>query len=211
MPIGGTCCTSSVSHYCEPGDDGNRSSNRHDVRAPSAIWTVVGIGSHRHGLYSSGTHRYVPAKHELGHQLMHLTRGRHKVLAVMLLSGGLSVIVAGSLVAPVARADIDFECTPGCWGAIAASTSNGQEVIRYDYRSRHAAEDAAVLWCDVEGKTNDCELVTSGLGCLSIAQSSDGKVVAGRVAPTQDAADAAALDGAGPGATIGVHACNDAF
>ena len=29
---------------------------------------------------------------------------------------------AGSLVvAPLARADLDFECTPGCWGAIAAS------------------------------------------------------------------------------------------
>jgi hypothetical protein len=64
------------------------------------------------------------------------------------------------------------------------------------------------LWCDVVGKTNDCQVVTSGLGCLSIADGSDGKTSAARVAPTLDAADAAALDGAGPGATIGLHDCN---
>jgi hypothetical protein len=65
-----------------------------------------------------------------------------------------------------------------------------------------------VLWCDVDGKTNDCQLVTSGLGCLSIADSSDGKTVAGRTAFTQDAADAAALAAAGAGSTIGLHDCN---
>jgi hypothetical protein len=119
------------------------------------------------------------------------------------------LVAAGSLVAaPVAEADIDFECTPGCWGAIAASLSNGQEVARLNYRTRQSAEDAAVLWCDVLGKTNDCQLVTSGLGCLSLAESSDGKTLAGRVAPFQDAADAAALDAAGPGSTIDLHDCN---
>ncbi|MGA7052556.1 MAG: DUF4189 domain-containing protein [Mycobacterium sp.] len=119
------------------------------------------------------------------------------------------VVTTGSLVAaPAAKADIDFECTPGCWGAIAASLSNGEEVIRYDYRTQQKAEDAAVLWCDVDGKTNDCQVVTSGLGCLSIADSSDGKVVAGRTAFTLDAADAAALAAAGPGSKISLHDCN---
>jgi hypothetical protein len=126
------------------------------------------------------------------------------------LAAGVGVLVAaGSLVgAPPAGADLDFECKPGCWGAIAASLSNGQEVIRLNYRTRQDAEDAAVLWCDVLGKTNDCQVVTSGLGCLSIAESSDGKTFAGRVALFQDAADAAALDGAGPGSTIDLHDCN---
>jgi len=98
------------------------------------------------------------------------------------------LVAAGSLMgAPAAKADIDMECTPGCWGAIAASLTNGEEVLRADYRTRQKAEDAAVLWCDVDGKTNDCQVVTSGLGCLSIAESSDGKTVAGRTAFTQDA------------------------
>jgi len=37
------------------------------------------------------------------------------------LAAGIGVLVAaGSLVAaPVAKADIDFECKPGCWGAAA--------------------------------------------------------------------------------------------
>lgn len=63
------------------------------------------------------------------------------------------------------------------------------------------------MWCDVLGKTNDCQLVTSGLGCLSIAESSDGKTFAGR-ALSQDAADAAAPDGAGPGSKIDLHGCS---
>ena len=112
------------------------------------------------------------------------------------------------LPAPHANADISFECKPGCWGAIAVSLSNGEEVIRTNYRTQDKAEEAAVLWCDVDGKTNDCQVVTSGLGCLSVADSADGKSIAGRVAPTQDAADAAALDGAGPGAKISIHDCN---
>ena len=70
------------------------------------------------------------------------------------------------------------------------------------------AEDAAVLWCDVLGRTNDCQVLTSGLGCLSIAVSSDGKTFAGGVALFQDAADAAALDGAEPGSTIDLRDCN---
>jgi hypothetical protein len=119
------------------------------------------------------------------------------------------LVAAGSLVAaPVAKADIDFECKPGCWGAAAASPSAGQETMRLNYRTRQGAEDAAVLWCDVLGKTNDCEMLTSGLGCLSIAVSSDGKTFAGGVALFQDAADAAALDGAPPGSKIDLRDCN---
>jgi len=119
------------------------------------------------------------------------------------------LVAAGSLVAtPLAKADIDFECKPGCWGAAAASSSTGQEVLRLNYRTRHSAEDAAVLWCDVLGKTNDCQVLASGLGCLSIAVSSDGKTFAGGVALFQDAADAAALDGAGPGSNVDLRDCN---
>jgi Domain of unknown function (DUF4189) len=84
---------------------------------------------------------------------------------------------------------------PGCWGAIAASPSNGQEEIRLNYRTRQNAEDAAVLWCDVLGKTNDCQLATSGLGCLSIAESSDGKTFAMAAVGRTSALDA--LDGPG--------------
>jgi hypothetical protein len=126
------------------------------------------------------------------------------------LAVGIGVLVAaGSLVAaPVAKADIDFECKPGCWGAAAASSSTGQEVIRSNYWTRNEAEDAAVLWCDVLGKTNDCQVLTSGLGCLSIAVSSDGKTFAGGVALFQDAADAAALNGAGPGSKVDLRDCN---
>ena len=119
------------------------------------------------------------------------------------------LVAAGSLVAaPAAKADIDFECKPGCWGAIAASNSTGQEVARLNYRTRQSAEDAAVLWCDVLGKTNDCHEITSGLGCLSLAVSSDGKTFAGGTALFQDAADAAAMDGAGPGSKVDLHDCN---
>jgi hypothetical protein len=126
-----------------------------------------------------------------------------------LVSGALSLLAAGSLMtAPVAKADIDFECKPGCWGALAASPSNGQEEIVTNATTQQKAEDKAVLWCDVLGKTNDCYVVTSGLGCLSLAESADEKTLAGRIAPTQDAADAAALDGAGPGSTIDLHDCS---
>ena len=118
------------------------------------------------------------------------------------------LVAAGSLAPAPARADIDFYCRPGCWGAAAGSLSTGEESIRLNYRTRHEAEDAAVLWCDVKGKTNDCEVLASGLGCFSIAESSDGKVLAGRQALTQDAADAAALDGAGPGSTVDLRDCN---
>lgn len=122
---------------------------------------------------------------------------------------GILTAVAGSLViAPPAKADIDMECHPGCWGAIAASHTNGEEVIRYDYPTQQKAEDAAVLWCDVDGKTNDCQVITSGLFCLSLAQSSDGNTFAGRTALTQPAADAAALDAAGAGSKIDLNACN---
>ncbi|GAB1815052.1 hypothetical protein [Mycobacterium sp. MUNTM1] len=79
---------------------------------------------------------------------------------------------------------------------------------RLDYTTQQKAEDAAVLWCDVIGKTNDCRLVTSGLGCPSIAESSDGQTLAARQAFTQDAADAAALDGAGPRSTVELNRCS---
>jgi Domain of unknown function (DUF4189) len=117
------------------------------------------------------------------------------------------LFAAGSLVAaPVARAD----CSPfeGCWGAIAASPSNGQTQLTTNAWSQQDAENDVVLWCDIYSKVNDCQVVISGMGCLSIAKSSDGTAYAGRVAPTQDAADSAALDGAGPGGTILQHGCN---
>jgi uncharacterized protein DUF4189 len=140
---------------------------------------------------------------------MNATCTLNKIFGWALLSGGLSLFVAGSLVAaPVAKADLDFECRPGCWGALAASPSNGQLELITNATTQQGAEDKAVLWCDVLGKTNDCDVVTSGLGCLSLAESSDGKAVAGRVAPTQDAADAAALDGAGPGSKIDLQGCS---
>ena len=127
-----------------------------------------------------------------------------------MLAAVIGVLVgAGSLVAaPVAKADINLECHPGCWGAIAASPSTGQEAIRLNYPTHQRAEDAAVLWCDVTGKTNDCQIVISGLGCLSIAESSDGKTVAGRQAFFQDAADGAALDAAGPGSKVDLNGCS---
>jgi hypothetical protein len=140
---------------------------------------------------------------------MNVTYTLNKMFCWALLFSGLSLFVAGSLVAaPVAKADIDFECRPGCWGALAASPSNGQLEITTNVTTQQGAEDKAVLWCDVLGETNDCHVVTSGLGCFSLAESSDGKAVAGRVAPTQDAADAAALDGAGPGSKIDLHDCS---
>lgn len=134
---------------------------------------------------------------------MNAIRTAGPLIAAVLLVGGMTAVM------PAATADVDFECKPGCWGAIAASLSTGQEVIRYNYETQHEAEDAAVLWCDVQGKTNDCQVVVSGLGCLSVADGADGKTIAGRLGPTMDAADAAALDGAGPGSTISIHACND--
>ena len=130
---------------------------------------------------------------------------RNVVLAAVL---GVLVAAGSLFAAPAAKADIDFECTPGCWGAAAASPSIGQEVIRLNYRTRQKAEDDAVLWCDVLGKTNDCQLVTSGLGCLSLASGRDGTTFTGGVAFAQDAADAAALDGAPPGSTIDLRDCN---
>ncbi len=138
---------------------------------------------------------------------MTATHTKSTTFAAALLSAGLG-LVAAVVAAPVANADLDFECRPGCWGALAASPSNGQEEIITNATTQHGAEDKAVLWCDVLGKTNDCNVVTSGLGCLSLAESSDGKAVAGRVAATQDAADAAALDAAGPGSKIDLHDCS---
>jgi hypothetical protein len=41
---------------------------------------------------------------------------------------GVLVVGASPLSAPVAKADISLECHPGCWGAIAASLSTGQDL-----------------------------------------------------------------------------------
>jgi hypothetical protein len=76
------------------------------------------------------------------------------------------------------------------------------------YATQQKAEDGAVLWCDVTAKANDCQVSISGLGCLSLAESSDGKTLAGRQAFFQDAADAAALAGAGPGSKIDLNGCS---
>jgi hypothetical protein len=129
----------------------------------------------------------------------------------IVLISGIGIFIAAAVplaIAPPAKADIDFGCSPGCWGAIAASQSTGEEAIRLSYHTRQKAEDAAVLWCDVVGKTNDCQVATSGLGCLSIAESSDGKTLAARQALFQDAADAAAIDAAGPGSKIDLNGCS---
>lgn len=132
-----------------------------------------------------------------------VTRAVRVLAGVALFAGALSAVES-----PTATADVDFECEPGCWGAAAASSSTGQEVMRLNYKTRQEAEDAAVLWCDVLGKTNDCQVLASGLGCLAIAVSGDGKTFAGGNALFQDGADAAALDGAGPGSTVDLRDCN---
>lgn len=96
---------------------------------------------------------------------------------------------------------------PGMLGrdrCVAVDRPRGDPIRLPDSR----AEDDAVLWCDVDGKTNDCRVVVSGLGCLSIAESGDGKTLAGRQAFSQDAADAAALNGAGPGSTVDLNGCS---
>jgi hypothetical protein len=64
------------------------------------------------------------------------------IFAGALVSGALTLFTAGSLVAaPVVNADIDFECKPGCWGALAASPSNGQEEIVTNATTQQKAED----------------------------------------------------------------------
>lgn len=80
--------------------------------------------------------------------------------------------------------------------------------MRLNYETRQEAEDAAVLWCDVLGKTNDCQMLVSGLGCLSIAVNADKTAFGGGVALLQDGADAAAMDAAGPGSTVDLRDCN---
>jgi uncharacterized protein DUF4189 len=127
----------------------------------------------------------------------------------VVLAAVFGLLAAASLAAaPTAQADISMGCHPGCWGAIAASLTTGQEAIRLGYSTQQKAEDAAVLWCDVTGKTNDCQVSVSGLGCLSIAESGDGKTLAARQAFFQDQADAAALAGAGPGAKVDLNGCS---
>lgn len=119
------------------------------------------------------------------------------------------LVAAGSLVAaPVAKADCAASELETCWGALAASPSNGHAQIITNERTQQKAEDAAVLQCNVLGETNDCQVVRSGPGCLALASSADKKTYAGRVEPTLEAADAEALDGAGPGSTILVNGCN---
>jgi hypothetical protein len=74
-------------------------------------------------------------------------------------------------------------------------------------RSLHRAEDQAVLNCNVEAGANDCQVIVSGEGCISLGVSGDGKTYYGRMAPSLDASDAEALDAAGPGGTISIHHC----
>ena len=117
---------------------------------------------------------------------------------------------AGSLVAaPVATADCND--WSDCWGAVAVSPTPGAGVsIQVNRHDIGQAEFDAQMACNVEGKTNDCVVVRSGTGCFSVAQSADhiNITVAARNAPTLEAADAEALDGAGPGSTILTHDCN---
>jgi hypothetical protein len=128
------------------------------------------------------------------------------------------LLVAGSLLAaPAANADCNpvgpldeqqaENGTGGCYAALAVSLSTGQQVIMSGEKSQHKAENEALSRCNVEGGSNDCQVVVSGDGCISLGISSDGKTYYGRMAPTLDASDAQALDAAGPGGTIGVHHC----
>ena len=94
------------------------------------------------------------------------------------------------------------------WGAIAYSPSIEDAQLSTNHGDQHHAESDAVLWCDVTGKVNDCQVVVSGTSCLSVATAGHTLPYFGRVAPTQDAADSAALDDAGPGGTILAHGCN---
>lgn len=131
------------------------------------------------------------------------------IMRNVVLAAAIGVLVAaGSLVAPAAHADIPLECHPGCWGAIAWSPSTGEEALRQNYPTEQNAKDQAVLWCDVTGKTNDCQVVVSGLGCLSIAESSDGINRDRATSVHEDGADAAALAGAGPGSMIDLNGCS---
>jgi Domain of unknown function (DUF4189) len=137
---------------------------------------------------------------------------------VALLAGIGVLLVAGSLLAapaanascnPVGPAD-DYQINNGgggCWAALAVSLSTGQATIMSGEKSQHIAEDEAISRCNVEGGSNDCQVVVSGEGCISLGVSSDGKTYSGRMAPSLDASDAEALAAAGPGGTISIHHC----
>jgi hypothetical protein len=135
------------------------------------------------------------------------------------LPAGIGVLlVAGSLMAapaakascnPVGPAD-DYQINNGgggCWAALTVSLSTGQATIMSGEKSQHRAEDEAISNCNAEGGTNDCEVVVSGEGCISLGVSSDGNTYYGRMAPSLEASDAQALDAAGPGGTISIHHC----
>ena len=126
--------------------------------------------------------------------------------------GGL--VAAGSLVAaPVAKADLPptWECEPGCWGAIAASHSTGQvedpsQLQRTRKRGRSSCLVVQRPWQDERLPASSHRLrmaVSRSRGAAT------GKRSRGQVAPALDAADAAALDAAGPGSKIDLHDCND--
>ena len=131
------------------------------------------------------------------------------------------LVAAGSLMAapaanascnPVGPADDTQIHGGGCWAALAVSLSTGQATIESGERSPHKAEDRAVLNCNVNGGTNDCQVVVSGTeGCISLGVSSDGGTYYGRMGPSLEASDAAALDAAGPGGTISIHHCAFTF
>lgn len=117
------------------------------------------------------------------------------------------LVAAGSLVAaPVAKADCNE--WSDCWGAVAASPSTAAVSIVINRHDIGQAEFDARMASNVQGKTNDCVVLHSGTGCFSIAQSADNNTMAARNEPTLEAADAEALDGAGPGSRILTHDCN---
>jgi hypothetical protein len=81
---------------------------------------------------------------------------------VALSAGAGALMTAGSLVnAPVAKAD----CNPfeGCYGAATASPTAGDAELVTNYGEQSHAEEHALLECNVMGKTNDCQLLVSGL------------------------------------------------
>ena len=93
-------------------------------------------------------------------------------------------------------------------GAIAASLSTGREAIRQKMRLNTRRRTQPSCGATSLATQTICQVVISGLGCLSLAESSDGKTLAGRQAFVQDAADGAALAGAGPGSKIDLNGCS---
>jgi len=132
-----------------------------------------------------------------------MTNSLRFVLAVMLVGSGWLMVPSA------ANADLSFSCEPGCWGAIAASPSTGEAEGITNASSETRAQNQAILWCDINGKTNDCRVYASGLYCLALAERRDGKSYSGSSAMTQQIADSQALAIAGPGSRIGMRDCGN--